>query len=54
VAIFKALTPENQAHLLMSARLAYIAESTVKKSVVSLLEQQGLPEACRQSEGARE
>jgi hypothetical protein len=38
--IFKALSAENQANLLMYARLAYIAECAVKKSQDSLLEQE--------------
>ena len=36
--LFKELTPENQASLLMYTRLAYMAERSVKKSLVSLLE----------------
>ncbi|GHS94104.1 hypothetical protein AGMMS50276_06040 [Synergistales bacterium] len=31
--IFKELSPENQANLLMYARLAYTAECSVKKSL---------------------
>ena len=34
--LFKELSPENQANLLMRARLAYTAECSVKKSLTSL------------------
>jgi hypothetical protein len=35
IAIFKALSPENQAHLLTYARLSRIAENAVKKTIAS-------------------
>ena len=33
MALFKELTPENQANLLMYTRVAHSAESSVKKSI---------------------
>ena len=38
--IFKELSPENQANLLMCSRLAYIAECAVRKSLDCALKQQ--------------
>jgi uncharacterized protein YdeI (YjbR/CyaY-like superfamily) len=36
MALFKELTPENQANLLLYTRLAHLAECSVKKSLTSL------------------
>lgn len=38
--IFRELSPENQANLLMCTRLAYIAERSVKKSLTGPAEQE--------------
>jgi hypothetical protein len=40
IEIFEKLTPENQQNLLMYIRIAYVAESSVKKSINRALGQE--------------
>ena len=51
MALFKELTPENQASLLMYTRVAHSAESSVKKSINRVLNGEDVSAEQKQEQG---